>query len=110
MLFLAFVAGGCSTNKVDWASRIGQYTFDQAIIELGPPDKQATLSDGTRVADWMTRRGGTRQVAIGPYYTHGDSGYGPYYPTYVTHQIPDFFLRLVFDPAGNLLEWKKLAR
>jgi hypothetical protein len=110
MLFLGVVAVGCSATKVDWASRVGQYTFDQAVVELGPPDKQATLSDGTRVADWLTRRGGTRRVAVGPYFTPGYSCYDPYYPNYVTHNVPDYLLRLTFDSDGQLLEWKKLAR
>lgn len=107
---LGLLINGCSTNKVDWAARVGAYTFDQAVIELGPPDKQATLSDGTRVADWMTRRGGVRRVTVGPYYTAGPHGYGSAYPTYVDHRIPDFFLRLVFSAEGNLEEWKKLTR
>jgi len=106
---VGLLIGGCSANKVDWGSRVGSYNFDQAVMELGPPDKQATLSDGMRVADWMTRRGGVRRTAVGPY-----RYYGPYngsaYPVYVDHQIPDYFLRLVFDEEGTLLEWKKLAR
>jgi hypothetical protein len=107
---LGLLLTGCSTTKVDWASRVGDYTFDQAVIELGPPDKQATLSDGTRFADWMTRRGGVRRMPVGPHYTPGLSCYGPGYPTYVTYQTPDYFLRLVFASDGNLQEWKKLAR
>ena len=101
---------GCTTNKVDWESRIGTYTFDQAVTELGPPDKQATLANGTRVADWMTRRGGVRTVSITPYYGYGPNCYGPVYPSYVNHYIPDYFLRLMFDPEGNLTKWRKFAR
>jgi hypothetical protein len=101
---------GCSTSKLDWAARVGHYTFDQAIVELGPPDKQATLSDGTLFADWMTRRGGVRHAPVGPHYTRGLSCYGPTHPAYITYQTPDYFLRLVFGPDGSLQEWKKLAR
>jgi hypothetical protein len=79
-------------------------------MELGPPDKQASLTDGTRFADWMTRRGGVRQMPVGPYYTHGLSCYGPVYPSTFVYQTPDYFLRLVFDPEGTLRGWKKLAR
>ena len=56
MAALAFL--GCSTSKpkTDWNARIGNYTYDQAVTELGPPDKSAKLSDGNTVASWITRR------------------------------------------------------
>ena len=48
---------GCKTTKpIDWNSRVGTYTFDQAVTELGPPDKQATLSDGKRAEITSGRR------------------------------------------------------
>jgi hypothetical protein len=101
---------GCSTTRVDWASRVGIYTYDRVVIELGPPDKQATLTDGTVVADWILRRGGIRRVDVGFYYGYGPYGCGPGYPTYVDHYIPDYLLRLSFDSAGQLKAWKKLTR
>ena len=63
---------GCASTKIDWNSRIGNYTYDQAVLELGPPDKYAKLTDGTVVAEWMTRRG----------YSGGSAGfmYGYGYP------------------------------
>jgi hypothetical protein len=107
---LAAVVIGCTTTKIDWAGRVGVYTFDQAVLELGPPDKQALLTDGTRVADWMTRRGGMRRVAVGPYFAYGPYCSGPSYSNYIDYRIPDSFLRLTFDPDGQLQGWKKLAR
>ena len=56
-LALCLFLVGCASTKIDWNSRIGNYTYDQAVTELGPPDKQAKLTDGTVVAEWMTRRG-----------------------------------------------------
>ena len=52
-LLLALLAlTGCATrNKIDWSARVGNYTFDQTVLELGPPDKQTKLSDGTVVAE-----------------------------------------------------------
>lgn len=99
---------GCATNRVDWSTRIGNYSFDDAVVELGPPDKQAKLQDGTLVAEWMTDRGGT--------YAYPNTGWGhyPYWyaappgPTYM--DTPDYFLRLTFDPQGKLQNWKKFAR
>ena len=54
ILFLALtncLTTGCKTApKIDWNSRVGNYTYDQAVAELGPPDKSAKLSDGKTVA------------------------------------------------------------
>jgi hypothetical protein len=99
---------GCATQKVDWAGRVGQYTYDQVILEIGPPDKQSHLTDGTVVADWLTRRGyayssPTFGYAPWPYY-------GPYYPGFVGPSAPDHFLRLTFGPDGKLTAWRKFAR
>ena len=114
MVALAMLWIGCVRTKVDWNSRIGLYDFDQAVVELGPPDKSATLSDGTVVAEWMTRRGsagGYSDMYYGgprpyPYWR----GYSP--PAYYYDDAPSasFFLRLVFDPEGRLTDWRKLAR
>lgn len=101
------VGTGCATRKADWAGRVGVYTYDQAVVELGPPDKQAQLTDGTLVAEWLTRRGANylyAPPAPHPYY-------GGYYGSaYVDTGAPDFFLRLTFDSAGKLQDWKRLAR
>jgi hypothetical protein len=51
---IAFLLSACATDKTNWQSRIGSYTYDQAVIELGPPDKEAKLTDGTKVAEWLT--------------------------------------------------------
>lgn len=99
---------GCATPRIDWASRIGTYTFDNAVLELGPPDKQAKLQDGTLVAEWLTNHGGA--------YAYPAYGYGnyPYWyatppgPTYL--DSPDFYLRLTFGPDGRLQSWKKYAK
>lgn len=105
-LLILILAGCASTPKVDWNSRIGKYTFDQAVIELGPPDKSAKLTDGTAVADWLTRRG----YSSGSYPIVGSGYYYPYSPiwapAYGTGPAPDRFLRLVFDQDGKLASWK----
>lgn len=59
VLLLAALSGCASrsASKVDWAARVGSYTFDDAVRELGPPDRDATLSDGTRVVQWAPEAG-----------------------------------------------------
>jgi spermidine/putrescine transport system substrate-binding protein len=51
--FILVLVVGCATTKIDWNSRIGQYTYDEAIAELGVPDRHAQLTDGSIVAEWL---------------------------------------------------------
>jgi hypothetical protein len=104
-----FLSAGCTTTRVDWASRVGVYTFDNAVVDLGPPDKQAKLQDETVVAEWMTTRGGTFMYpspGYGYHYQYWDST--PPLPRYI--DSPDYYLRLTFGPDGRLQAWKKFAK
>lgn len=106
-LVTALFLSGCATTRVDWNSRIGHYTFDQAVIELGPPDKQARLSDGRSVAEWVTRyqNGGT--IAVGTGFHH--SGY-PYGMSVMQTSGPMYWehkLRLTFSAENILSTWSR---
>jgi len=101
VLFLA----GCVTNRVDWNARIGHYTFDQAVIELGPPDKQAKLSDGRDVAEWVTRHYANSSVAVGTGFYGYPGGVG-----YVQNIGPNTYetkLRLTFNTNNVLDTWSR---
>lgn len=107
---------GCATHKVDWNSRVGTYSYDDAVRELGPPDKSAKLSDDSVVADWLTGRG--MQTATG-FGVGGPGRYGPYgygYGYSSPHVVvmdpptPDRFLRLTFDPKGKLASWQRVYK
>jgi hypothetical protein len=108
LLLLAFVAtlfAGCATNQVNWNSRIGTYTYDQAIIDLGPPDKSARLTDGRKVAEWISRYSNGSSVAIA-------SGFGGYPGSvgFIQTTGPQYYeskLRLVFSTNNVLSEWTK---
>ncbi len=106
LILLALLAG-CAT-QIDWASRVGKYTLDQAVVEFGPPDKQAKLADSTVVAEWLIRRGYYSTYAYYPF--PGYYYYGPVWPTYFNSYTPDLFLRLTFGPNGELVAWKKFYR
>ncbi|NBR85609.1 MAG: hypothetical protein EB141_09345 [Verrucomicrobia bacterium] len=103
VLSLCVLLAGCvTTPKVDWDARINAFTYDQAVLELGPPEKSATLTDGSRVADWLTIRG-QRNVTF-----HS-------FPDGRVMRLeggrdPDRLLRLTFGPDGKLKEWKRLWR
>jgi len=106
---LVCLLAGCATQKIDWASRIGNYTYDQAVLDFGPPDKQAKLQDGTTVAEWLTRRGYSQ--AYGAFgYGYPYWYYGPFYPGYVASYSPDYYLRLIFGPDSKLKGWKKFSK
>lgn len=100
-----FLLAGCATPRVDWDSRVGVLTFDQAVGELGPPDKSVTMEGGTRVADWIDRRRGavTFGLGVGSYGRHGGIGVG----TGINPHSPDRVLRLTFGPDGKLAAWKR---
>jgi hypothetical protein len=108
LLPLAVLAGGCATSRINWAERVGTYTYDQAVVEYGPPDKQATLQDGSVVADWMIRRG--YAYPSYPGFAHGPYPYwhAPVGPTYF--ESPDYYLRLVFGPDTKLTTWKNFTK
>jgi hypothetical protein len=113
LLGLAIVSSSCASSKTDWNSRLGSYTFDQAVVELGPPDKEAMLSDGSKVAEWLTRRGerGAFVSSYAPYPARPYRGYyGAGWGTYYDPGSPDYWIRLTFDPEKRLQQWKKLSR
>ena len=108
-LLTVLALAGCATNKINWAARVGTYTHDQAILELGPPDKQAVLTDGTVVAEWLTKRGRSIAYLGGAGYYGYPGYYGGVYPAYI-QSGPDYFVRLTFGMDGKLQAWKKFAR
>src|ERR1022692_4512617 len=77
ILFLAitFIAGCKTTPTVDWNSRVGNYTYNQALAEFGSPEKQTKLSDGKTVAQWITLHGSNGFIG-GPVYANGSYGMG----------------------------------
>ena len=103
-LCLAVWLAGCATQRVDWAARIGHYTYDQAVAEMGPPESEAKLSDGSVVAEWLINRGTTYVQATPSLYT-------PYYGGTTTVQTaPSRFVRLTFGANGQLAAWKKVYK
>ena len=104
----ALVLAGCVTQKIDWSARVGNYTYDQAIMELGPPDKSAKLTDGTVVADWLAHHAQTI-VAPEPYFAPPGCYYGSFTPMYSETYVAARYLRLTFGADGKLKTWKELA-
>ena len=100
---MTMLFAGCVTHRIDWNSRIGHYTYDQAVVEFGPPDKSARLTDGRLVVDWITRYNNNGTVFVSPGYYPGSIGY-------VQTAGPTTFtdiLRLTFDKNNVLTAWVK---
>jgi hypothetical protein len=108
-LLLSAVLVGCATPRVDWNSLVGTYSYDQAVLDLGPADKYAKLQDGTVVAEWLMRRG--HSYSYSPFaYGYYPWSYGPYYPSYIDSYSPDYFLRLIFSPDDKLKAFKNFYK
>jgi hypothetical protein len=108
-IFAVLLLAGCVTPRINWAARVGNYTCDQAVMDFGPPDKYAKLSDGSAVAEWLTQRG---QVVVmpEPYFVPPGCYFGPLTPMYSETYLPARFLRLTFDANGKLKTWKEFVR
>jgi hypothetical protein len=116
LVSLALVLGlvGCATPRVDWSTRVGDYTYDQAVLEMGPPERHARLTDGSVVAEWLESRGLRSSYISGGfgYHGHHHSPWGYYAgPGFIAEtQAPDTFIRLTFDKDGKLVTWKHVSR
>jgi hypothetical protein len=108
-LTAAFITGCKSTPPIDWNSRIGTYTYDQAVTDLGPPDKQAKLDNGKTVAEWITHRGGGSGLSIGTGFFSGGggSGVGVGVGQSIGTGNSDKVLKLTFGSDNKLTAWSK---
>jgi len=70
---LAALCLGCASKILDkYTSRIGTLTYDEALLELGPPSHVADLDGGGKVADWLQQSSRvysspSTSVVVGPW-------------------------------------------
>ena len=58
LAILITVNAGCASKpKPNWDQRVGNYTYDDAVRELGPPVASTKLQDGSTVAEWFLKYG-----------------------------------------------------
>jgi hypothetical protein len=106
---LVLLNPGCaSTPKPDWNQRVGSYTFDDAVRELGPPVASTRLQDGSTVAEWFLKYGSQMSFGFGTSMYGGGGGVGV--GQTITTPPKGHFLRLVFGPDGKLQSWEKFER
>lgn len=98
------LSAGCETyGKADWKSRVGHYSWDQAIEELGPPESEAKTSDGSRVARWVISRSRTYSTAVR----------GPMFWSWSGQDVTttaESHLLLTFTAQGQLKAWKRIYK
>jgi hypothetical protein len=105
---------GCASHpkpnfSADWTSRIGVYTYDQAVAELGRPVVSGESSEG-KTAEWTIQRsaGVTFGVGVGQGFYGPHSAVGVGTGTSFTPPPSGEYLRLQFDKDGKLKEWSKV--
>ena len=109
MLALCFVAGCATELKIDWSSRVGHYTYDQALAEFGRPEASKRSADGGTVAEWLIQRGHAARLPDSRFARPGGFA-GPLMPTMGEPYAPNYYMRLVFGPDGRLKDHREFAR
>jgi len=105
ILFLAivFIAGCKTAPQVDWNSRVGAYTYNQAVADMGPPAKLSKLSDGKTVDQWITLHG-NNGFSMGGF---NNNNYGMGAGQSIAQSYQDHVLELTFGADGKLVSWAK---
>jgi hypothetical protein len=104
--FIPFNPGCATKPTADWNQRVGRFTFDDAVLELGPPATSIRLQDGTMVAEWFLKPGPQISFGLGSG-AYGSSG-GVSVGQSVAIPTPGHYLRLTFGPDGVLQHWEKV--
>ena len=114
--FLCLWLAGCASSPkkpdpktVNWAERVGTYTYDQAIADLGKPAVIGVSSNG-RTAEWIVKRSPRMSFGfgVGGGSFGGGSGVGVGVGSNVSPPAHGENLRLTFDKDGKLKEWAKV--
>ena len=119
MILVALLTGCASGPKpklsksaietIDWSPRIGTYTWAEAMVDLGRPSMTGEETDG-KFAEWVLRRSPQMSfglgVGSGSYGRSGGVGVGV--GSSVSPPPRGENLRLKFDQAGKLKEWRRV--
>jgi hypothetical protein len=99
-----------SPDTAHWNGRVGNYTYTQAVADLGTPLDTKQLADGGSMAEWITQRGVTGpavQTTDGTIHTGGAESS----VNQMVSQTPkNQYLRLTFDAGGKLTKWDQVYR
>ena len=114
-LIVVLLAGGCASgtraivSDTEWRSRIGTYTYGDALAELGEPNMIGESSEA-KIAEWILRQTPAFSFGFGlgggSYGHHSGTGGGA--GATVSPPPGGEYLRLRFDQDGKLVEWTKV--
>jgi hypothetical protein len=115
LIVLALLAWSCASGtkatvqNIDWGSRIGTYTYEEALAELGEPNVIGESAEG-RIAEWVLRQSPAVSFGFGfgggSFGHHSATGVGV--GTSVSPPPSGEYLQLKFDKNGKLTEWTKV--
>ena len=114
LIAVSTLSAGCASHpkvdaNLDWNSRIGAYTYEAAVTELGKPEVYAESREG-RSAEWIIKRSPRLSfgfgIGQGVYSSHSAVGVGV--GTSVSPPPHGEYLRLKFGLDNKLTEWTKV--
>lgn len=115
LIVMTLLTGSCvsgtksTVNEIDWGSRIGTYTYGEAVAEWGEPNMISESSEG-KTAEWILRQSPGFSFGLG----FGSGSYGHHTATgggigaSVSPPPSGEYLHLRFDQDGKLVEWTKV--
>ena len=119
LLAVTLALAGCASDpksskpdpkSINWSERVGTYTYDQALGDLGKPAVIGESAEG-RTAEWSLRRSPRVSFGLGvgggSFGSHGGVGVGV--GSTVSPPPSGENLRLKFDKDGKLTEWSKVT-
>ena len=103
-LMAATLLLGCATSSpARWDHRIGTYSWEDAVAELGPPDRVTEETGGVKVAEWIQSRTEGMLAPSSPSVPLREQTLGTSNTSGTV--APAKILRLSFTPDGKLLDW-----
>src|SRR5262245_18723935 len=106
--FVVFGPGCSSKPKPNWDQRVGNFTYDDAVRELGPPVASTQLKDNSTVAEWFLKHASQMSFGFGAGMYGGGGAVGG--GQSVTTPPSAHYLRLIFGSDGKLQHWEKFRR
>jgi hypothetical protein len=103
LAIVGIILAGCATQNGDWNRRVGNFTYQQAVNEFGPPAKQETLADGRITVEWVSRYNvsATSPEMDSNFYEHSAS------LDHTDDATREGKLRLTFSTNNVLTSWSK---
>ena len=115
IIVIILLAGACASgpkinvSDAEWKGRIGTYTYEQALAELGPPNVVGESGEG-KTAEWVIRQSPATSFSfgLGGASYGGNTARGAGVGTTVSPPPSGEYLRLRFDKNGKLAEWTRV--